>query len=186
MKLSSTAIKFRDYMALVVVWELHEGYWQILSVVRLKAAIALAQKSPTTRLIFPTGVFPDGVWGGIYKHRATPNNHQKADFRRSRQERVLALLLATPGQTREAIAFQLGISVATVIQLLRSLEKAGNIHHCPHPMQNKTKLYYVGTAPTNTQRGTALYPNKPPRSTRSVPPLKVYFVDPRTLQSLNR
>lgn len=196
MELLSTAIKFRDFMTLVMVWELRHGYWEILSIVRLSRAIALARESPTTRLVFPTGVFPNGVWGGIYKHRATKINPNKVDTLQERRERVLQLLSKSPGQTREAmvaertaagIAPQLGVSVATAGQLLRHLEKSGDIHHRAHPMQNKTKLYYAGTAPTNSNPGAASKnPSKSVRSTPTVPPLKVYFVDPRTLQQTNQ
>lgn len=103
MKPSGTVIE-TDFNVLLAVWELQNGYWEILSITRLRRAIALARESPTTRLVFPTGVFPDSVWGGIYKHRATKTNPHKADSLQQRQERVLALLKQSPGQTREAIA----------------------------------------------------------------------------------
>lgn len=183
----STAIKFRDGMTLVVVWELHKGFWEILSIVRLRAAITLIQESPTTRLVFPTGVFPNGVWDGVYKNRTTPNNHQKADSSlQKRQRLVLELLKVNPGQTKEAIASCLNVSVATARQLLRSLEDLGDIHSRPHPMKNRTKLYYTGAAPTNPGRGATSNQSLSVRSSRSAPLLKIYFVDPRTLQPLNR
>lgn len=186
MKLLSTVINQADGMTLVVVWELYDSYWEILSIVRLSRAITLVQESPTTRLVFPTGVFPNGVWGGIYKNRTTPNNHQKADSSlQKRQRLVLELLKVNPGQTKEAIASCLNISFATARQLLRSLEELGDIHSRPHPMKNRTKLYYTGAAPTNPDSATS-NSTKPARPTHSSPPLKVYFVDPRTLQSLNR
>ena len=75
----SIAIEFRDGMTLVVVWELHDSYWEILSIVRINRAIALTRESPTTRLVFPTGVFPSGVWGGICKKHSARTNHLKAD-----------------------------------------------------------------------------------------------------------
>lgn len=181
----SIAINFRDAMTLVVVWELHEGYWQILSVIRLKAALALARELPLTRLVFPTGVFPNGVWGGIYEHRATKTSSKKVDTLLERRERVLQLLSKSPGQTRDAIAFQLEVSVATARQLLRLLEDNGDIHHLPHPMRNKTRLYYIGTPPSNPSTGAASN-QKSKLVAPTVPPLKVYFVDPRTLQQVNR
>lgn len=180
------AIEFRDGMTLVVVWELRDSCWEILSIVRLSRAIALAKESPTTRLVFPTGVLPNDVWGGVCKKHSGRTNHKKADSLRLRQENLLAILVNSPGQRIEALAEELSVSVATVRQLLRKLEKEGKIYHRPHPKQNRTKLYYAGTAPTNTGRGTADNPSKSVRSTRLVPPLKVYFVDPRTLQPLNR
>ncbi|MBW4641366.1 MAG: MarR family transcriptional regulator [Gloeocapsa sp. UFS-A4-WI-NPMV-4B04] len=186
MKPPSIAIQFRDYITLVVVWELHEGYWEILSIVRMNRAIALVRSSPTTRLIFPTGVFPSGVWGGICKKHSARTNHLKADSLLLRQENLLTILVNSPGQRKESLAEQLSVSVATVRQLLRKLEKDGKIYHRPHPTQNRTKLYYTGTAPTNTQRGTADNPTKSVRSASFSPLLKVYFVDPRTLQQVNR
>lgn len=186
MKPLSTVINRADAMTLVVVWELRDSCWEILSIVRLNRAIALVQESPTTRLVFPTGVLPNGVWGGVYKKHTARTNHLKADSLLLRQENLLKILVNSPGQRIESLAEQLSVSVATVRQLLKSLENEGKIYHRPHPTQNRTRLYYTGTAPTNTQRGTADNPTKSVRSTRLVPPLKVYFVDPRTLQPLNR
>ncbi len=173
-------------MTLVVVWELHERFWEIFSIVRLNRAITLAKESPTTRLVFPTGVLPNGVWGGVCKKQTARANYKKADSLLLRQELLLTLLMNSPGQRKEALAQQLGVSVATVGQLLRKLEKQGKIYYRPQPKRNRTRLYYAASsAPTNTQRGTANQ-SLSVRSTRLVPPLKVYFVDPRTLQTLNR
>ena len=186
MKPLSTVINRADGMTLVVVWELYNGCWEILSIVRLRCAIALVQESPTTRLVCPTGVLPNGVWGGVCKKHSARTNRKKADSLLLRQENLLTILVNSPGQRKESLAEQLCVSVATVRQLLRKLEKEGKIYHRPHPMENRTKLYYTGAAPTNTQRATADNPSKSVRSTRLAPPLKVYFVDPRTLQPLNR
>ena len=184
-KMKRQAIDVTDVLTLVAVWELQEGYWELLTIVRLRYAIALARESFTTRLVFPTGVLPNGVWGGeIYKNGVAKTNPKKGDVLQKRQEMVLQLLENSPGQTRDSLASHLDLSVATVRQLLNLLEKQGKIHHRPHPMQNKTKLYYVGAAPTDT--GKTDNQSSSVRSTRSAPPLKVYFVDPRTLQSLNR
>ena len=186
MKPLSTVIDRADAMTLVVVWELHEGCWEILSIVRLRCAIALVRSSPTTRLVFPTGVLPNDVWGGVCKKQTARTNNKKADSLLLRQEKLLTLLRNSPGQRKETLAVQLSVSVATVGQLLRKLEKERQIYHRTHPMQNRTRLYYAGEAPRNTQRGTADNPSNPVRSTSFSPPLKVYFVDPRTLQPLNR
>lgn len=185
MERSSIAINKSDYMTLVVVWELHEGYWELISIVRLSRALALVRLSPTTRLILPTGVSPNGVWGGVCKKSAR-TNHKKADLSPTRKERLLALLKDSPGQSKDSLAERLGISGSTMNQLLRHLEKSGDIHHRPHPMRNKTKLYYVGIAPTNPSIGAKSDPRISVRSARSSPPLTVYFVDPRTLQGINR
>jgi hypothetical protein len=186
MKPLSTVIDRADAMTLVVVWELHEGCWEIFSIVRLSRAIALTQESPTTRLVFPTGVLPNDVWGGVCKKQTARTNNKKADSLLLRQENLLKILVNSPGQRKEALAQQLRVSVATVGQLLRKLEKEGKIYYRPQPKQNRTRLYYAGTAPTNSGRGTADNPTKSVRSTRLAPPLKVYFVDPRTLQPLYR
>ena len=187
MKPLSTVIDRADAMTLVVVWELHEGCWEILSIVRLRCAIALVRSSPTTRLVFPTGVLPNDAWGGVCKRHSARANYKKADLLLLRQEKLLTLLMNSPGQRKETLAVQLSVSVATVGQLLRKLEKQGKIYYRPQPTQNRTRLYYAASsAPTNTQRGTADNPSNSVRSTRSAPPLKVYFVDPRTLQPLHR
>lgn len=184
MKLSGAVIK-TDFNVLLTVWELRNGHWEILSIIRLRNAITRARESPTTRLVFPTGVKPHGVWSGSYKHRIPKTNSKKVDSLQQRQESVLTRLEQSPGQTREVIASRLEVSVATTGQLLRKLEKSGDIHRCPHPYQNKTKLYYVGT-PTTT--GTSANKNitKPVPSAPREPPLKIYFIDPRTLQPLNQ
>ena len=185
MNFKSSTIDLTDYLSLLTVWELEDGYWQLITITRMTRAIALARESLTTRLVFPTGVLPNGVWGGeIYKNGVAKTNPKKGDALQKRQEMVLQLLENSPGQTRDSLASHLDLSVATVRQLLNSLEKQGKIHHRPHPMQNKTKLYYAGVAPTDT--GKTDNQSSSVRSTRSAPPLKVYFVDPRTLQSLNR
>ncbi len=121
MKPLSAVIDRVDFLTLVVVWELHDSCWEILSIVRLNRAIALAQESPTTRLVFPTGVFPSGVWGGVYKKHSARTNHSKADSLLLRQENLLKILVNSPGQRIESLAEQLSISVATVRQLLRKL-----------------------------------------------------------------
>jgi hypothetical protein len=174
-----------DAMTLVVVWELYDSCWEILSIVRLRCAITLTRESPTTRLVFPTGVLPNDVWGGVCKKHTARTNYKKADSLLLRQEKLLTILVNSPGQRKEALAEQLGVSVATVGQLLRKLEKECKIYYRPQPKQNRTRLYYTGTAPTVTQRGTTDNPSNSVRSSRSAPPLKVYFVDPRTLQKVN-
>ena len=185
MKPLSPVINRADGMTLVVVWELHDSCWEILSIVRLRCAIALVQESPTTRLVFPTGVLPNDVWGGVCKKQTARANYKKADSLLLRQELLLTLLMNSPGQRKETLAAQLSVSVATVGQLLRKLEFECKVYHRPHPRENRTRLYYTASsAPTNTQRGTADNQSLSVRSTRSAPPLKVYFVDPRTLQKV--
>lgn len=186
MEPSSIAIQFRDYITLVVVWELHDGYWEILSVVRLNAVIALVRSSPTTRLVFPTGVLPSGVWGGVCKKQPARANHKKADLSPTTKERLLALLKDAPGQSKDSLTERLGIRDSTLVQLLRYLEKVGDIYHRPHPMRNKTKLYYTGAKPTKPSIGATSDPKILVRSARSSPPLTVYFVAPRTLQGIKR
>ncbi|MBW4640941.1 MAG: winged helix-turn-helix domain-containing protein [Gloeocapsa sp. UFS-A4-WI-NPMV-4B04] len=182
MNFKSSTIDLTDYLSLLTVWELEDGYWQLITITRMTRAIALVQESPTTRLVFPTGVFPNGVWGGVYEHRATKTSSKKVDTLQERRGRVLQLLYKSPGQTRDAIANQLGISVATAGQLLRSLEKNGDIHHRPHPIKNQVKLYYAADSAPTTSTGTSANPRNAMPSVRREPPLKIYFVAPRSLQ----
>jgi len=65
MKESFTAINLCDFCNLVAVWELKEGCWELLKITRLKQAIALYRQSPSSRLVFPIGVSPNGMWGGL-------------------------------------------------------------------------------------------------------------------------
>ena len=110
MKPLSTVINRADGMTLVVVWELHDSYWEILSIVRLSRAISLTRESPTTRLVLPTGILPNGVWGGVCKKHPAKTNNKKADSLRKRQELLLALLEKSPGQRKDSLAVQLGVS----------------------------------------------------------------------------
>lgn len=89
MKPLSIAIQFRDYMTLVVVWELQQECWEILSIVRMNRAIATTLFSPTTRLVLPTGVLPNGVWGGVCKKHPAKTNNLKADSE-AKKTRVVA------------------------------------------------------------------------------------------------
>jgi DNA-binding CsgD family transcriptional regulator len=183
MKLLSSVIDVTDFVTLVVVWELQpESQWQLFAITRLRNAIALVRESPLTRLVFPTEIKPNRVWGGIYKNRSTKTNPKKVNSLQKRQERVLALFKNSPGQTRDALAEQLGVSVATVGQLLRKLEKSGDIYHCPHPSQNKTKLYYTGATPATTGITVTSSRIRAVPDARREQPLRVYFVDPQTLQ----
>jgi len=130
MKPLSTVINRADGITLVVVWELYDSCWEILSIVRLRCAIALVRSSPTTRLVFPTGVLPNDVWGGVCKKQTARANYKKADSLLLRQEKLLTLLMNSPGQRKETLAVQLSVSVATVGQLLRKLEKERQIWRC--------------------------------------------------------
>jgi hypothetical protein len=68
MKESFAAIR-HDFCNLVAVWELKEGCWELLKITRLKQAIALYRQAPSSRLVFPTGVSPNGMWGGLCRKR---------------------------------------------------------------------------------------------------------------------
>jgi len=186
MKPKYAAIDLADYYALLTVWELEDGYRELLTITRLRCAIALARESPLTRLIFPAEVKPNGVWGGVCKKHTLKTNPKKVDSLQKRQEKVLALLKATPGQTREVIASLLEVSVATVLQLLRKLEKENEIHYRPHPQKHKTRLYYVGASPTTISTAVTSSRSRTVPRLLKQPPLKVYFVDPRTLHSVNK
>lgn len=122
---------------------------------------------------------------GIYKNRIDRINPKKVDSLQKLQERVLELLRNTPGETRDAIASQLGVSTASVGQVLRNLEKLGNIHSHPYPFQNKTKLYYAASSAPATSTGATSSISKAVPDVRPKPPLNIYFVDLKTLQPLN-
>ena len=80
MKPLSTVIDVTDFLTLVVVWELQPGcQWKLLAITRLRKAIALVRESPSTRLVFPTEIKPNGVWGEIYKNRIDMINPKKVD-----------------------------------------------------------------------------------------------------------
>jgi hypothetical protein len=97
---------------------------------------------------------------------------------------VLALITASPGQSSISLALKLGITVAAVRQLLRKLEAGGKIHHRSHPLSSPTRLYYPGaTPPHNSLKATASNRNLRVVNTEE-PPLKVYFVNPLTLQEI--
>jgi hypothetical protein len=80
MKLNSCAIDKTDHISLLAVWELKpECYWELLTITRLRNAISLVRESPLNRLVFPTGLNPNGVWSGICKNRIAKMNQKKRD-----------------------------------------------------------------------------------------------------------
>ncbi len=53
------AITPRDGFDLLAVWEKDGRKWYLLQLARPQSAIALAQKNPHTRLVFPTSIDPN-------------------------------------------------------------------------------------------------------------------------------
>ena len=135
--------------------------------------------------MFPTGISPEGVWGGVCKKRSfTTTKEKPARKPPSNQEMLLALITASPGKSSTTLALKLGITVAAVRQLLRRLEVEGSIHHRSHPLSSQTRLYYPGaTPPHNSLKATASTRDSSVVNTEE-PPLLVYFVDPLTLQEI--
>jgi hypothetical protein len=186
MKTKFPVIDLTDFFSLLTVWELNDEHcWELLTIERPKQAISLCKEQPSRRLVFPTGINPEGVWFGFCKKRSfTTTKEKPARKPPSNQEMVLALITASPGQSSISLALKLGITVAAVRQLLLWLEAGGKIHHRSHPLSSQTRLYYPGaTPPHSSLKATA--------STRDLrvvntedPPLKVYFVNRLTLQEI--
>lgn len=59
MKYKPIAITPRDGFDLLAVWEKDGRKWYLLQLARPQCAIALAQKNPNTRLVFPTSINPN-------------------------------------------------------------------------------------------------------------------------------
>ena len=159
MKNKFPVIYLVDFFSLLAVWELNDEHcWELLSIERPKQAIALCKEQPSRRLVFPTGISPEGVWGGVCKKRSFTTSFEKpARKPLNNQEMVLALIMASPGQSSTTLALKLGITVAAVRQLLRKLETGGSIHHRSHPLSSRTRLYYPGPQPSHTaSKATAL------------------------------
>jgi hypothetical protein len=186
MKIKFPAIDLTDFFSLLAVWEINDEHcWDLLSIERPKQAIALCREQPLRRLVFPTVTSPEGVWGGVCKKRSLTTSFEKpARKPLNNQEMVLALIMASPGQSSISLALKLGITVTAVRQLLRKLETGGSIHHRSHPLSSQTPLYYPGaTPPHNSLKATATTRDRGVASTKE-PPLLVYFVDPLTLQEI--
>jgi hypothetical protein len=186
MKTKFRAIDLTDFFSLLAVWELNDEHcWELLSIERPKQALALCKEQTSRRLVFPTGISPEGVWGSVCKKRSfTTTKEKPARKPPSNQEMVLALITASPGQSSISLALKLGITVAAVRQLLRKLEAGGEIHHRSHPLSSQTRLYYPGaTPPHNSLKATTSTRDRGVASIEE-PPLRVYFVDPLTLQEI--
>lgn len=63
------AIDLSDFFSLLAVWELQEQCWELIGIERPKQAKAICLEKPSSRLLFPPSVSPNGVWGGICKKR---------------------------------------------------------------------------------------------------------------------
>jgi hypothetical protein len=63
------AIDLSDFSSLLAVWELQEQCWELIGIERPKQAKAICLEKPSSRLLFPPSVSPEGVWGGICKKR---------------------------------------------------------------------------------------------------------------------
>ncbi|OWY64398.1 hypothetical protein B7486_47505 [cyanobacterium TDX16] len=63
------AIDLSDFFSLLAVWELQEQCWELIGIERPKQAKAICLEKPSSRLLFPPSVSPDGIWGGICKRR---------------------------------------------------------------------------------------------------------------------
>jgi hypothetical protein len=156
-----------------------------VTIERPKQAIALCKEQPSRRLVFPTGISPEGVWGGVCKKRSFTTSFEKpARKPLNNQKIVLPLITASPGQSSVTLALKLGITVAAVRQLLRELESLAKVYYRPSIVNKRIRLYYPGPQPSHTT-------SKATASTRDLcvvnteePPLKVYFVDPLTLQEI--
>ena len=191
MKPVINAIDLTDALTLVAVWELKDQSWDLLMLARPQGAIALCREQPSKRLVFLTGVSPSGVWRRACIKDSTsslfPVEEEPTQKPPSSREMVLELIKTSSGQSSAMLAEQLGISVAAVGQLLRKLESLGEIHHRLDPIHSKIRLYYPGAmsssitnipAVASTCKAASLAPREPP--------LKVYFVDPRTLQKVGK
>lgn len=180
-------IDLTDGWSLLAVWEALDQGWQLVSIDRPKRAIALCRGGETERFVFPTHVDPNKVWG---KHLKVSKISSEEIKPVSKRELLLELIELFPGQSTTSLAERIGTSGEAVKGYLRTLVRQGKVHCRQSPADGRRKLYYVGQkssqaetrarATTNTCR-TAL-----PKTTRQEPLLKVYFVDPRTLQETIR
>lgn len=110
MKTKFRAIDLTDFFSLLAVWQLNDEHcWELLSIERPKQAISLCREQPSRRLVFPTGISPEGVWGGVFKKRSFTTSFEKpARKPLNNQEMVLALITASPGQSSVSLALKLG------------------------------------------------------------------------------
>ena len=161
MKTKSPAIDLTDFFNLLAVWELNDEHcWELLTIERPKQAIALCREQPSRRLVFPTGISPEGVWGSVCKKRSfTTTKEKPARKPLNNQEMVLALITASPCQSSISLALKLGITVAAVRQLLRKLAHSRrNLPSLSSIEQSDTTLLSWCHAAPQQLKGDCQYP----------------------------
>lgn len=102
MKPKFPAIDLRDRYSLLAVWELNEGFWQLLDINRPKQAIALWSEKPCSRLVFPTAIKPNGIWGGTCRKPHSTKQHKRSS--RHQHKGVIQPSKTSPAQTKQRTA----------------------------------------------------------------------------------
>lgn len=176
----NSSIDLTDFYSLLAVWELQEHSWELIIITRLRCAIASCREQ-SSRLVFPTRTRPNRVWEGVCSKHTPQQQVEQLPLSVSNTERVMEAVKTCPGLSTAFLAKQIGISKTAVGRHLQQLEKEGNVHYRPDPLDQRIRLYYPGSKPPHTSSSATLRTRKIVLPKRREPPLKVYFVDPRTL-----
>ncbi len=138
---TKAVIDLKDYFTLVAVWEFNADYgnWCLIQFARLQQAIALCNQP--NRWVFPTCLKPD-----------SGQKRQRKKVTSSTSEKVLKLIENCPGQSRAFLAERLDLSLTKVGQQLRQLEKNGQVYPKPDRLDQRIKLYFASSVPSQNLR----------------------------------
>ncbi len=136
---TKAVINLKDYFTLVAVWEFNADYGNLIQFARLQQAIALCNQP--NRWVFPTCLKPNAG-----------QKRQRKKVTSSTSEKVLRLIEICPGQSRAFLAERLDLDLAKVGQQLRRLEKNGQVYPKPDPIDQRIKLYFASSVPSQNFR----------------------------------
>lgn len=146
-----------DHFGLLAVWQVDNQGWELVSITRLKPAIALCNCDETERLVFPTCVDPNQVSGKRLKASVFPNEDVKPVNKR---ELLLELIENLPGQIVNSLAEGIGTSRAAAKGYLRTLVRQGKVHCRRSPADGRSKLYYSGQKSAHAESEVNIDVNK--------------------------
>lgn len=165
------AINLNDWFGLVTVWEQSNQGWRRLCTKRQVQARKLCNQP--NRLIFPTNI-------NLNPRKNHCNDNYNFCKLTITKERLLEIIKLLPGQTSTVLAKKLDISVPQLRHYLKLLQDAKLIYYCPDSANKKIKRYYLGEKPTFVELNNNFNVAEPKPK---LPEVRVYFVNPRLLQS---
>lgn len=177
---SELALALHNYYDLLAVWEFNGRDWKLITMARLIRALALCRAKPHIRLIFPTQINPNRTLSSVGSLELSHTDKDLLIEHISNTELVEGLVNENPGINIISLATKLDVTTTTIRKHLKKLELQGKIHYRLSRVDGR-KLYYPGKeAPTDSRKTQTKRCFRPKAS--SLPFVKVYYVDPRTLK----